>query len=178
MSVAPEVPGVSRRPTPTAKRELEGNPQRRPMPENEPVLPVAEPDTFDAVPEELEKNELGKREWTRLAPMLRKARIITDGDRAVVIAVCQQWALYRTALEKVDTAGLVVTSPSGYPMPNPYIGIANKALQACLRMWIELGITPAARTKVEAVDGEGIGGRDDDFSEFDEEEPSSGRKPN
>ncbi len=158
---------MSRRPTPTQRRILEGNPAHRPLPPNEPELP-APVDGFDGIPPELAKDDTASKEWVRLAPMLRKARIVTEGERSLLLALCQQWSTYQTALSKVTLSGMVVTSPSGYPMPNPYIGIANKALQHCVKMWVELGITPAARTKVEPATGAGSG-QDDDFSEFDDE---------
>lgn len=166
---------MSKRPTPTQKRILEGNPAHRPLPANEPEMPAATPG-FDTVPDVLAKDELARTEWERLAPMLRKARVVTEAERSLLTALCQQWATYQNALAKVTLSGMVVTSPSGYPMPNPYIGIANKALQHCQKMWIELGITPAARTKVQPVYGDGPAG-EDDMSEFDEE-PAAGSKPN
>jgi len=64
---------------------------------------------------------------------------------------------------------MVVRSPSGYPMPNPYIGISNKALGNCLKLWVELGLTPSARARVSTAPG--FSGEDDVFAEFDEPTP-------
>jgi P27 family predicted phage terminase small subunit len=46
---------------------------------------------------------------------------------------------------------MVIKSPSGYPMPNPYLGIANKALNHCQKLWAELGLTASSRSRVRAV---------------------------
>ena len=91
------------------------------------------------------------KEWDRLAPMLRASRTVTDADRGALVAVCQQWSRYLEANGNAAKTGMVVKSPSGYPMPNPYIAIANKALGNCVKLWSELGLTPSSRSRVSAV---------------------------
>jgi P27 family predicted phage terminase small subunit len=101
-------------------------------------------------------------EWRRLAPMLRRARQITEADRASLLALCIEWARY---LEARDLAHpRIIAAPSGYAMPNPWLAIQHKALSACLKLWPELGLTPSSRTRVQ-TDGPGPEG--DAFSEFD-----------
>ena len=63
----------------------------------------------------------------------------------------------------VAVDGLVTVTPAGYPMTNLYIGIANKALALCVKLWTELGLTPSARSRVSTVADE----PGDEFSEFD-----------
>jgi P27 family predicted phage terminase small subunit len=100
-------------------------------------------------PEELKGDPVGLAEWNRLHAVLTDTGIMTEGDRTAVLAVCQQWSLYQQALGKISESGLVVTAPtSGYQMPNPYISIAGKALLHCEKLWVELGLTPSARTRV------------------------------
>lgn len=99
-------------------------------------------------PVELAGDAVALAEWTRLHALLTDSGVMTEGDRTAVIAVCQQWSLYRQAREKLATSGLVVKAQSGYPMPNPYIAIASKALVHCEKLWAELGLTPSARTRV------------------------------
>ena len=137
-----------RKPKPTALKLLAGNPGRRPLNTREPVLPDPG-DAFETLPIELE-DAGAAAEWRRLAPILRASRTITHIDRGSLIAVCQQWSRYVEANQQVATAGMVVRSPSGYPMPNPYIGIANKALGNCVKLWAELGMTPSSRSRVRA----------------------------
>jgi P27 family predicted phage terminase small subunit len=154
-----------RKPKPTAQRKLEGNPSGRRLNEHEPELPPAS----DAPPLELEHDIVALAEWSRLVPMMKKAHAITQGDRALLLALCQQWSRYLDANAKVQIAGMVVRAPSGYPMPNPYIAIANKALGNCVKLWIELGLTPSARSRVNVQPGSpGASYPDDPFAEFDE----------
>jgi len=154
-----------RKPKPTAQRKLEGNPGKRALPIDEPVLPPAAPEA-DAPPLELLGDLVAQAEWSRLAPMLRTAAVLTEADRGALIALCQQWSRYLEANRNVALAGMVVRAPSGYPMPNPYIAIANKALVNCTRLWAELGLTPSARTRVTKAPS--FEPPADAFAEFDE----------
>lgn len=153
-----------RKPHPTRLQVLRGNPGRRPLNPDEPQLPVAG-DDFDTVPELLAPDDVAAAEWRRLAPLLREARIITQADRNALIAACQQWSVYQDALVQAPKHRRVLRSPNDYPIPNPFIPIANKALVHCERLWESLGLTPSARARVTAA-------REpedrDPFAEFDE----------
>jgi P27 family predicted phage terminase small subunit len=148
-----------RKPKPSAQRELAGNPGHRPVNDDEPQITTS-PDAYSAVPAVLTHPE-AIAEWRRLVPLLTVARQISDADRSALMALCIEWGRYLEALSKVTT--LVVLTPSGYPMPNPYLSVATKALVACTKLWPELGLTPSSRTRVRVT--EPAGG--DPFAEFD-----------
>lgn len=149
------------KPHPTARKKLMGNPGGRPLNPAEPEFPPA----VETPPEEIASDARALTEWRRLLPMMQAAHAITEAERASLIALCQQWSRYLHANASVETAGMVIRSPSGYPMPNPYIAIANRALTHCTRLWAELGLTPSSRSRVQTT-----GPRDpkDPFAEFDE----------
>jgi P27 family predicted phage terminase small subunit len=109
-------------------------------------------------------------EWQRLAPMLRKVRIVTDADRSALLALCLEWSRYLTATEKVAAEGMMTKAPSGYPIPSPYLSIATRALHGCTRLWSELGLTPSSRTRVAPAQpgAAGVSADGDAFAEFDE----------
>jgi P27 family predicted phage terminase small subunit len=153
-----------RKPKPTAQRVLEGNPGKRPLNEDEPRPPLLAPEEV-VVPAELAANTRAAEEWTRLVPMLQKARQITEADRSALVALCTEWARYLDATARVMTSGMIVKSPSGYPMTNPYLPIARQALAACNRLWPELGLTPSSRSRVKAAPAEPSS---DPFAVFDE----------
>jgi P27 family predicted phage terminase small subunit len=136
---------------PTDLKVLRGNPGHRPLNVDEPQLPSVNGDVFDAPPMELAGDPAAAAEWGRLAPMLRCARQVTEAERGSLIALCQQWSRYLNANSKAEAAGMVIKSPSGYPMPNPYLGIANRALTHCTKLWAELGLTPSSRSRVSAT---------------------------
>ena len=41
-----------------------------------------------------------------------------------------------------------VKSPNGYPVPSPYIAIANRKAEIMLRIAAEFGFTPASRSRI------------------------------
>lgn len=150
-----------RKPKPTAQKKLEGNPGQRKLNDHEPEYPPAS----EEPPAELVADAAAIAEWLRLVPLLKKSHAITQADRSLLISLCQQWSRYLDANGKVQIAGMVIRAPSGYPMPNPYIAIANKSLGNCVKLWVELGLTPSARSRVTTLPA---GFNDDPFSEFDE----------
>ena len=129
---------------PTQLKKLRGNPGKRALPTREPIMPPAEP---TEPPGEL-SDRVARQEWLRLEPLLRQSKTLTAADHASLVALCQQWARYLEANERVTSAGMVISTPSGYPVPNPYISIASKALALCIKLWSELGLTPSARSRV------------------------------
>ena len=151
-----------RKPKPTQQKILEGNPGGRKLNEHEPEMPAAS----ELPPQELAEDVVALAEWSRLIPLLKAARTITQGDRGLLISLCQQWSRYQDSNSKVKIVGMVVRSPSGYAMPNPYIAIANKALGNCIKLWVELGLTPSARSRVQTTPGAAFA--EDPFREFDE----------
>ncbi len=153
------------KPKSTAQRRLEGNPGKRALNAEEPAPPPLDTDPkFDTPPPELVADRHARAEWSRLAPLLRKCKQITLADRGVLIAVCIEWSKYLTATAAVEKLGMIVPTPSGYPITNPYLAIANKALGQCNRLWVELGLTPSSRSRVKT---DGAGPEGDAFSEFD-----------
>lgn len=150
-------------PTPTALNRLRGNPGKRALNADEPVLPAA-PDTFDEPPLALADDPVAIEAWRDLAPVLRRARIVTDADARTLAAACQQWSLYLGALAQAPADRRVVMSHNKFPIINPYINIANKALTQCIRLWEGLGLTPASRARITAAPAPSDG---DPFAEFD-----------
>lgn len=151
-----------RKPKSTGARKLSGNAGKRPLNKAEPQPPAPDPDTFDTPPAELDGQTLAAAEWRRLAPMLRRIRQVTDADRSALVALCLEWGRYIEATQKTLQLGLVVKAPSGYPMTNPYISIATKALAGCARLWPELGLTPSSRSRVKTDQPAAV----DAFEEF------------
>lgn len=149
-----------RKPIPTWRHTLEGNPGKRKRNTQEPQPPpLAEDDT---PPPELSVDPRAMAEWNRLLPMLRQGRQVTDADRAALLALCLEWSRYLTAIAKIASTSLIVMTPKGYPMQNPYLPVATKAFSNCAKLWPELGLTPSSRSRVKSPQTD-----DDPFAEFD-----------
>ena len=72
------------------------------------------------------------------------------------MSVLEVWAcaadIYRQAQTKIQTEGLLTLAPkTGVPMVNPYLSIANKQALIMTKAAVEMGFTPASRSKVSAA---------------------------
>lgn len=57
--------------------------------------------------------------------------------------------LYRQAQAGLIKTGLLVKAPNtGVPMQSPYLAIANKQAQIMTKAAVEMGFTPASRSRV------------------------------
>ena len=133
---------LGRRPKPTRIKLLTGNPGKRPLNEDEPQPEPSIPDC----PAEL--SELARREWDRLAIEFGPLRVITNLDRAALAAYCGAYALWAEATEAIQKFGVMIKSPSGFPVQSPYLAIANRQTEIMMRIASEFGLTPASRSRI------------------------------
>jgi P27 family predicted phage terminase small subunit len=84
--------------------------------------------------------------------------LLTGVDRAALAAYAQaygRWAAAERALAKMAaadpvTGGLLIKTTNGNAIQNPLVGISNKAAAAMVRYASEFGMTPSARSRIEA----------------------------
>jgi len=98
-----------------------------------------------------ELSRLAKREWRRIAPDLAALGLLAKIDRSALALYCEAYARWIEAIEAIHKYGVVIKSPSGYPVQSPYVAIANKAGEQVRLMLGEFGMTPAARSRVHAT---------------------------
>ena len=131
-----------RRPKPTRLKVLTGNPGKRPLNESEPRPDPAIPEC----PPEL--GELAHREWNRLVGELAVLNMLTNLDRAALAAYCGAYALWAEATQAIQKYGVMIKSPSGYPVQSPYVSVANRQAEIMMRIASEFGFTPASRSRI------------------------------
>ncbi len=129
-------------PKPTRLKLIQGNPGRRPLNKAEARPEAAVP----ACPAELP--EAAKREWRRVARELHQLGLLTRIDRAALAAYCEAWSAWIEAVQAIQRTGPVVKAPSGYPILNPHLAVANQAFARMRALLAELGMTPAARSRI------------------------------
>ena len=132
-----------RKPKPTSLKILQGNPGRRPLNSAEPKFPTLQSDC----PKHL--GPIAAEEWARIRDLFRE--IFTEADRAALSAYCVCYGRWVEAEDHVRATGMMVKSPSGYPMQNPWLSIANKAFQQMNKMMSEFGMTPSSRSRVKTL---------------------------
>jgi P27 family predicted phage terminase small subunit len=131
-----------RKPKPTRLKIITGNPGKRPLNQDE---PMPEPLVPDCPPE---LSAAAQREWLRLTYELSKLRVLTALDRAALAAYCAAYALWAEATEAVGKYGVMIKSPTGFPIQSPYLSIANRQVEIMMRVASEFGFTPASRGRI------------------------------
>ena len=89
-----------------------------------------------------------RKEYFRIGRKLQRIGVLTEVDDLALIGLCQSWAEYVEATEQVRKTGMLVKSPSGYPIFNPYVVLANQALKRVKAFLTEFGMTPSSRSRI------------------------------
>jgi P27 family predicted phage terminase small subunit len=93
-----------------------------------------------------------KVEWRRAARVLVAMRVLCEGDRAVLTGYAQAWAEFRQADEAIQRTGLLVKDAEGGLKRNPLLAVRNAAHERMVKDAAQLGLTPAARTRVREIE--------------------------
>lgn len=129
------------RPKPIELKILQGNPGKRPIPDDAPRADGSIPDC----PEHL-KGE-ARNEWGRITDELNRLGVLSSVDRASLELYCTTYARWRKA-EKALERGLMVKSPNGYKIPSPFLSVVNQCVAQMQRFLSEYGLTASSRAKV------------------------------
>ena len=138
------------KPKATVLKLVTGNPGRRPLNAQE-----AKPKTVVPEPPEM-MNEAALKEWHRVTPLLEEVGLIAKLDRAIIAAYCMAWSRWIECERMLETTGLIVKAPNGYPMYSPYLSASNKALDQVRQLSEQIGLSGSARSRIKAnaPDGE------------------------
>lgn len=133
---------------PTEVRELEGNPGHRPIPDSPKYPPIC-----GQVPPEL--GEYGRNLWERLVTANGRNGVLQETDWPTLLAMCQEWELYQTAMREVSEGGFTVdtrgnsdASPSR--VRNPARLIAQGAFDRFEKLAARFGLTPVDRARIDS----------------------------
>lgn len=151
---------AGRRPKPTRIKEIEGNPGKRALNKREPRPESALP----PCPEHLDAE--AKAEWGRISPELMRLGLLASLDRAALAAYCQAWSRWVEAETNLRKFGTVIKTAKGYPIQNPYLGIANTAIDIMRKFLTEFGMTPSSRSRISAGETDDEPQKDDPWQQF------------
>jgi len=94
-------------------------------------------------PSHLDKS--ARQKWREIVVILEERGDVDAGTLDALAAYCVAWSRWTDAEAKISELGPIVKSPAGFPVANPYVGIAAAA-QRQMRQWGgELRLTPKAR---------------------------------
>ena len=131
-------------PKPTALKQLQGNPGGRALNRREPKPRTRRP----KMPAHLSAK--AQVEWKRITAELRSMGMLSSADSDALSLYCESYVTWMEALDQVRKLGAIVKSPNGYPIQNPYLAVANSAQKQMQQMLGQFGMTPAARSHLQA----------------------------
>lgn len=95
-----------------------------------------------------ELGPVARQEWDRIRPEINASELAKPIDRGILIIYCAAYALWAEAAEAIQKYGAVIKTPSGYPVPSPYVAIFNQQTATMVRIACEYGFTPASRKRL------------------------------
>ena len=101
------------------------------------------------------------KHWPIIVKMLKDAGVASDLDAMALCALCEAVTTWVQATTDVRKYGLITEGKYG-PCANPAIKISNDASDRMMRILIEFGMTPSARSKVSGRKKEAA----NEFNEF------------
>lgn len=133
---------AGRPPKPNAIKRLTGSRHVNP---DEPVIAPGAPECPSYL------HDLARQTWFAVCAILNEMRVITRADENVVARYCTIFCRWREAEESLEKDGMVITSPNGYPIQNPYLAIANKSSEQLDRLDTKLGLSPSDRNRLHVM---------------------------
>jgi P27 family predicted phage terminase small subunit len=131
-----------RKPKPTAIKALEGNPGKRALNQAEPKPRVIKP----KAPEHLGDEE--KAKWKAIVRELHPLGLVTSIDVDALAMYCVIFVRWMKAEKMVREKGEIIKTAAGNIIQNPYLSIANRALEQLNKLGAEFGMTPSSRSRV------------------------------
>ena len=106
---------------------------------------------------EVRLSDAAKAEWKARVPELLKLGVLSRNEGAALAAYCYEYARWWEADKEITRRGILIEEPivnkEGEVVgrrikKNPAVSIANEALKIMKSYMVELGLTPAARSRI------------------------------
>jgi P27 family predicted phage terminase small subunit len=93
-------------------------------------------------------NKDARKLWRYFAARLAKVRVLTELDGEALAIYCSAAARRAKAEAEIARTGEVIKTPAGFAAVSPWLSVQQKAAELMLRYGQELGLSPAARTRL------------------------------
>ena len=142
---------------PSRLKIITGNPDKRPLNEDEP-----QPDALDdfSPPDHIENDELAVRKWDEAVRVLYDMQVMTIADRETLARYCLVWSHWMQMREKCRQFGREIMHYEADPnrtdgrlrikwaQPAPWAVDEKAARKDLLQLEREFGLTPSSRSQV------------------------------
>lgn len=132
---------------PTALKKLHGTFQKSRAQPNEVQVPLGRPE----LPERVAGDPEALAEWERVVPLLDSVRVLSDADRSMLASYCAAHSLAIAATAEYLRDGILIENRFGELKAHPMVTVAQKARAEAMRLGLEFGLSPAARSRVSSV---------------------------
>ena len=151
---------AGRKPRASAVAEAEGAYKKHPERRNhdEPTPAVGRP----PIPASVEEDPVAKDCWNRVCDELQAMRVLTKADVFLLEQYATNYSQWRFLSQMVRDGNCRDLGAKGNVVTSPEAQQVHKYADRLLRILVELGLTPSARTKIKAVTAKD----DDPFSEW------------
>lgn len=89
-----------------------------------------------------------KKEWHHHAKILDKCEIFTIANAPLLELLAVNVSTYKGCLEKTQKMGILIKSPNGFPVYNPYWTAQNKCEDQIKKCLSELGLSSIGMAKI------------------------------
>lgn len=100
-------------------------------------------------PKRLSRDE--KKEWRHYARILDNYGMLTAANQTILDLLAVSTVQYKDCLEKVRETGLLIKSPNGFPVYNPYWNVMNKTEDKIMKCLKELGLSSSGLANIGAL---------------------------
>lgn len=108
--------------------------------------PVPIPPAFERIaptaPDWLDSD--GADEWERVTDDLAPLGLLKNSDRAVLVAHCEAWSRYVTAVKQYRAEGVTLVNPDSGRTRHPAVAVAEVAAMQMAKLGGLLGLSPVA----------------------------------
>src|SRR5512138_472531 len=132
-----------RKPKPTAKKKLEGNPGKRKLNRREPKPRMS----ADIAPAQIDQHAAAFLKT--YLPQLQAMGIFTDADQAALEMMSVHYALAWRAAEVVEQQGLLRIDAWGQAHKHPLLQVVRENSTAFRLYAAEFGLTPSSRSRLQ-----------------------------
>lgn len=121
---------------------------RKPVPKPAPVKP---PEGRPVAPDYVAKDPIALAKFDELVEHLDALGILSRTDVDAIALFATTFSDYRDNLARIAAEGKVVKTKAGFLANSPYVNQRNQNLSHLEKLSRELGLTPAARAKVQVA---------------------------
>jgi P27 family predicted phage terminase small subunit len=151
-------PGQGRKPKPTKKKLLEGEPNKN-------RINFSEPNYQGEIKRPPYLDYHAKKKWDEVAPELIRSGVLKVTDVDMFAGYCMVYSKWRQSLRKLNKMGYWLVKGDGQNRQvyqNPIAKTADDAMSQMLRLGVEFGLSPSSRSRITTIDDDGD---DFDFTE-------------